>query len=154
MTRFIGIGEVFTVPREENIAAMEGGEGEVMGITAVFHGHDFVFQVNLHDHIDLVRIEKTGKIIDQFQHVLPFRLIGSFLKLRNDDRRCDKCVAPLRQFPPFSRPFPARLQLYPCPGFKIETRNAGLDVNEAIHDAERSICIKLGVCEVRCKLEG
>jgi len=30
---FIGIGEVFTVPREENIAAMEGGEGELMGIT-------------------------------------------------------------------------------------------------------------------------
>jgi len=24
---------VFTVPREENIAAMEGGEGEMMGIT-------------------------------------------------------------------------------------------------------------------------
>jgi len=30
---FIGIGEVFTVPREENIAAMEGGEGELMGIS-------------------------------------------------------------------------------------------------------------------------
>jgi len=44
MARLIGIGEVFTVPSEKNIAAMEGGEGEVMGISAVLHGHNFVCQ--------------------------------------------------------------------------------------------------------------
>lgn len=51
--RFVGVGDVATIPRYQNIAFMEGCEGEMTGVAVRVIGHHFVGDVLIHQSVDL-----------------------------------------------------------------------------------------------------
>ena len=54
MSEFVGVCEVLAVPREQVVELVEGGQGQVQGISERIVGHDLMFDIDLNSLRDLV----------------------------------------------------------------------------------------------------
>ena len=104
-----------------------------MGISPAFERHDFVAEIDGYYGVDFVRVGQAWKWIEQANHIRALLVIGRGLQLGDDNRGGEQCVLPSGGLPPFSSPFTLGLNLGPWPSFKVEARDAGLDVDELVH---------------------
>ena len=109
----VGVGDVAAVPGEEDIAFMEGGEGQVHGIALGVIRHDFVLNVEAHEFIGLLGHLQYGEALHQAEAVGSFWFRGSG-KFGHHGRGSNQSVGDGEDFPPLTGPL--------APGAQMQAR--------------------------------
>ncbi len=132
MRGLVGVGDVFAVPRGENITFPKSGDGQVSGVAIGIGRHDFVLDVVLHEFIDFGGRLKQAKLVNLSEASASLRLRRLF-EFTNDPKRGYEFILPFRDVPPLPRPFTPCFHLRAGTCLEVETRDAGLDVDELVH---------------------
>jgi len=132
VAELVRVGEMPAVPRDKEIAAVNGSNGQVERVTCRICWHDVARNVGVDDIQDLRRDLQELQPIDEPQAVVSARIVTA-LQFIDDRRAGDKVVALRCGRPPLPCPLAARHHLGPSTLFVEEARNAGLDVDGLAH---------------------
>ena len=116
--------------REYHISKMWHGKMPSVAIRVC--GHDFVFDVMVHQPVNLGSRLQEPESVHQRKAVGALRF-GRILQFANHPQRRDEMILPAGELPPLPRPFPAGLHLHAGPRLKVKARNTRLDINEVVH---------------------
>lgn len=101
MLEFIGIGDVGTVPCEQEIEAVVGGISQVTCISGMTFGHYQVTDVSVGNVIDLFGVSQDGDRSSQGNNFILIR-VETFFQFCNDSQGRKKVVPMSEMIPPLN----------------------------------------------------
>ena len=108
------------------------GDGQMAGVAIGIGRHYFVLDAGIDESVYLRRGLEEPEAFPEREAFAAFGFRG-VLQFAGYPEGGDELVLPEGEVPPFAGPFAAGLHLNGGPGFKVEARDAGLDVDEAVH---------------------